>query len=181
MKPSQHQGSGVIAAIAAKDGPCPHSSIFIIHHSSDSAAVAWSASSWEFTYIHGLQALLPLSYPFTHGPSQHAFIMSSSSNLQLVFDNALQAYEGQTKIYLFAHPLAARLQSCDSPGAILALLREQVRDGDDRWTRCLDPTVNVLDGLSIVLGERVNTVCLKTSTFTICISHQLRRLSHRQN
>ncbi|KAH9990331.1 hypothetical protein BJV77DRAFT_963440 [Russula vinacea] len=84
--------------------------------------------------------------------------MSSPSKLQLVFDNALRAYEGETKIYLLAHPLAARLQSCDSPSAILALLREHVRDGDDRQTRWLDPTVNVINAHSMVLGERVNLV-----------------------
>ena len=100
--------------------------------------------------------------------SQHASTMSqamsSPSDLQLLFNDALQAYEKQTNIYLFAHPLAAQFQSCDSPSATLALLRKQVRGGDDRWTRWLDPTVNVLDALSMILGERVNLVCLETST-----------------
>ena len=96
--------------------------------------------------------------------SQHASTMSSPSDLQLVFNDALQAYEKQTNIYLFAHPLAAQFQSCDSPSATLALLRKQVRGGDDRWTSWLDPTVNVLDDLSVVLGERVNLVCFETST-----------------
>jgi hypothetical protein len=97
--------------------------------------------------------------------------MSSSSNLEVGFNNALQAYERQTNIYLFAHPLAAQLQSCDTPSATLALLQEQVRDGDDIWTRWLDPTVKVLDSLSMALGERVNLVCLETSTFTRSVSH----------
>ena len=89
--------------------------------------------------------------------------MSSSSDLQLVFNNALQAYEKQTKIYLVAHPLTAQFQSCDSPSDTLALLRKQVRGGDDRWTSWLDPTVNVLDALSMVLGERISLVCFETS------------------
>jgi hypothetical protein len=101
----------------------------------------------------------------------------SSFNLQLVFNNALQEYERQTKISLLAHPLAARLQPCDSPSAILALLREQVeglhqsRDGDDKWTEWLDPTVNVLDALSLPLGEHVSLVCLEASTVVRSVSH----------
>ena len=103
--------------------------------------------------------------------SQHASTMSSPSDLQLVFNDALKAYEKQTNIYLFAHPLAAKFQSCDSPSATLALLRKQVRGGDDRWTSWLDPTVNVLDALSVVLGERVNLVCFETPTCTKSVSH----------
>lgn len=107
--------------------------------------------------------------------SQHASTMSqamsSPSDLQSLFNDALQAYEKQTNIYLFAHPLAAQFQSCDSPSATLALLRKQVRGGDDRWTRWLDPTVNVLDALSMILGERVNLVCPETSTFTKSVSY----------
>ncbi|KAI0269588.1 hypothetical protein BGY98DRAFT_1101064 [Russula aff. rugulosa BPL654] len=47
------------------------------------------------------------SYPITTG--------SSSSNFQLIFNNALKAYEKRTKNDLLAHPLAAELQNCNSP------------------------------------------------------------------
>ena len=93
---------------------------------------------------------------------------SSSSNFQLIINNALKAYEKRTKNDLLAHPLAAQLQACDSPGAILAVLQQQVqgldqsRSSDDRWTKWLDPTVNVLFSLSETLGEGVGLVCLKT-------------------
>jgi hypothetical protein len=40
---------------------------------------------------------------------------SSSSNFQSVLDAALEAYEKKTKTNLLTHPLAAQLQSCDSP------------------------------------------------------------------
>jgi hypothetical protein len=40
---------------------------------------------------------------------------SSSSNFQLIINNALKAYEKRTKEDLLAHPLAAQLQACNSP------------------------------------------------------------------
>ena len=87
-----------------------------------------------------------------------------SSNLQLIFNNALKAYEKRTKNDLLAHPLAAQLQACDSPTAILALLHQQVqelnqsRKSDERLSRWLDPTVNVLYALSATLGEGAGLV-----------------------
>ena len=95
---------------------------------------------------------------------------SSSNNFQLVFNNALKAYEKRTKKDLLAHPLASQLQACDSPAAILAILQLQVqgldqsRSGDDRWTKWLDPTINVLYTFSATLGEGVGLVSLRTRT-----------------
>jgi hypothetical protein len=89
---------------------------------------------------------------------------SSSSNFQLVINNALKAYEKRTKNDLLAHPLAAQLQTCESPGAILAVLQQQVleldqsRSADDRWTKWLDPVVSVLYAFSATLGEGVGLV-----------------------
>ncbi|KAF8488040.1 hypothetical protein F5888DRAFT_1352190 [Russula emetica] len=89
---------------------------------------------------------------------------SSSSNFQLIFNNALKAYEKRTKRDLIAHPLAAELQDCNSPSKILAVLHRQVQgldqslSGDDRWTKWLDPTVNVLHMLSETLGEGISLV-----------------------
>jgi len=91
---------------------------------------------------------------------------ASSSNFQLIFNNALKAYEKQTKKDLLAHPLAAELQSCDSPTSILAVLQQQVQDfnrsqsSNERLTKWLDPTVNVLYAFSETLGEGVSLVCL---------------------
>lgn len=93
---------------------------------------------------------------------------ASSSNFQLILNNALKAYKKRTKKDLHAHPLATQLQSCNSPGAILALLQQQVRgvdqsrSSDDRWTKWLDPTVNVLFALTVTLGGVVGPVCLRT-------------------
>jgi hypothetical protein len=92
---------------------------------------------------------------------------SSTNNFQLIFNNALKAYEKRTKKDLLAHPLAAELQDCNSPGTILAVLHRQVQgldrslNGNDRWTKWLDPTVNVLYMLNETLGEGVSLVSLK--------------------
>jgi len=53
---------------------------------------------------------------------------TSSSNFQLILNNALKAYEKHTKYDLLAHPPAAELQSCDSLTAILTVLQQQVQD-----------------------------------------------------
>ncbi|KAH9046682.1 hypothetical protein EDB84DRAFT_1673970, partial [Lactarius hengduanensis] len=89
---------------------------------------------------------------------------ASLLNFQSIFHASLKAYEKQTKKDLLAHPLAARLHSCDSPADILAVLQDQVqefeqsRSVDDRLTKWLDPTVNVLYAFSATLGEGVGLV-----------------------
>ena len=83
-----------------------------------------------------------------------------------MINKGLNEYKKRTKHDLREHPLAAQLQSCDSPGAILVVLHEQVRgldqsrSTDERWTKWLDPTVNVLYSFSSILGSGVSLVCL---------------------
>ncbi|KAH9009051.1 hypothetical protein EDB85DRAFT_2283293 [Lactarius pseudohatsudake] len=87
-----------------------------------------------------------------------------SANFQTTFTSALKAYKQQTKRDLTSHPLATRLQSCDSPHAILAMLRAQFQTFDrsqaanERWTKWLDPTVNVLYAFSVTLGNGVGLI-----------------------
>jgi hypothetical protein len=89
-----------------------------------------------------------------------------SSNFQSTFNAALQAYENKTKNNLLTHPLAAQLQSCDSPSAILSVLQDlikqfdQRRRSDRRLSNWLDPTVNVVYALSATLSEGVGLVGL---------------------
>jgi hypothetical protein len=100
---------------------------------------------------------------------------SSSPNFRLIINNALDKYKKRTKNDLLAHPLAAQLQSCDSPSAILAVLQQQLQgsdqsqSSDDRWSRWLDPTINVLYALSSTVGTGVGLVCL--STKLVCDLH----------
>ena len=103
-------------------------------------------------------ALMSHSYPTS----------SSSNNFQLIINNALKAYEKRTKRDLLAHPLVTQLQDCNSPADILAVLHQQVqginqsRSSEDRWTKWLDPTVNILYTLSETLGEGVSLVSDRT-------------------
>jgi len=106
----------------------------------------------------------------SHTQASHLTAAASSHNFQLIINNALKAYEGRTKKDLLAHPLASQLQACDSPTAILTLLKQQVQDldrsrsSDDRWTKWLDPTVNILYALCDTLGDGVGLVSLKKWT-----------------
>jgi hypothetical protein len=92
----------------------------------------------------------------------------SSPNFQLIFNNALKEYEKRTKSDLLAHPLAAQLQACDSPSAILAVIHQQLEGlhlsqmGYEKLTKWLNPTVNILYAFSATLGEGVGLVCLWT-------------------
>ena len=102
---------------------------------------------------------------------------SSSSNFQLIINNALNTYKKRTKNDLREHPLAAQLQTCNSPSAILAVLQQQVqgldqsRSADERWTKWLDPTVNVLYAFSDILGAGASLVCLTKTFFLKSFSH----------
>jgi hypothetical protein len=91
---------------------------------------------------------------------------SSSSNFQSVLNAALDAYEKKTKRKLLIHPLAAQLQSCDSPAAILSALQNLIqqfdsrRRGDERLMNWLNPTINVLYAFSSTLSQGVGLVSL---------------------
>ncbi|KAF8473038.1 hypothetical protein DFH94DRAFT_847050 [Russula ochroleuca] len=93
----------------------------------------------------------------------HATV-SSSSNFQLIINNALDKYKKRTQNDLLAHPLAAQLQSCNSPSTIFSVLQQQVqeleqsRSSDERWSRWLDPTVNTLYALSSTVAAGVGLV-----------------------
>jgi hypothetical protein len=98
----------------------------------------------------------------------HIHPTSTSSNFQLIFDNALKEYKKRTKKDLLKHSLADRLQACNSPSSILTVLQEQVQvlnqsqNGNERLTKWLDPTVIVLHALSETLGEGVGLVSIGT-------------------
>lgn len=95
----------------------------------------------------------------------HNHSSSTSSNFRLFFDDALKTYKKCTKKDLLKHPLADRLQACDSPSSILAILQEQVQELNESQrsnTKWLDPTVNVLHTFSEILGEGVGSVCFRT-------------------
>ena len=106
-------------------------------------------------------ALIPMSH--THPTAASSSSSSSSSpNFQLLINNALDTYKKRTKKDLRAHPLAAQVQACDSPAAIIAVLQQQVQgldqslSTDERWTKWFDPTIHVL----LTFSQAVGTVGL---------------------
>ena len=92
----------------------------------------------------------------------------SDHNFASIFNAALETYKRETKIDLESHPLLSKLQSCDSPEAILNVIREQIpasrqsQNGGDRLTKWLTPTVNVLYSFSTALGGDVGLVNVRT-------------------
>ena len=95
---------------------------------------------------------------------------TSRSNLDSIFNAALTTYKKKTGRDITSHPLATELQSCDSPDAILAVLRSQIptpdqsQNGDETFSKYLIPTVNGLYTLSDTLGEGVGPVIITMSS-----------------
>lgn len=83
---------------------------------------------------------------------------SSSSFFQDLFNDALQNYQNQTGTRLIGHPLAKKLESCDSADSIIAILQEQaqifreVRGDDRKVMKSVKYSVNILYTLSIGTG-----------------------------
>ena len=113
---------------------------------------------------------------------------ASSSNFELIFDNALKTYKQRTNKDLLTHPLAGQLERCNSASGILAVLQEQVQElnqsqrKNETWTRWLDPTVKVLHAFSETLGKGVTLVCFKSSAcLRSALSYLFRRHFHLQS
>jgi hypothetical protein len=102
---------------------------------------------------------------------------SSHTNFLSIFNAALEKYNRKTKQDLANHPLLLRLQSCNSPEAILTVLREQIpesnqsQNGDDRLTNWVTPTVNVLYSFSATLGGAVGLVNITIFSYDVVQSN----------
>ena len=98
--------------------------------------------------------------------SQTSAPAAASSRFKAIFLAALKSYRKLTKEDLVTHPLVSQLQSCDSTTDILAILQDQVREfdkshsGDERLTKWLGPTVNVLSAFSAAVSGGVSLVSL---------------------
>ena len=112
-------------------------------------------------------------YPSTTNAMSQAPIATTSestSNYQVIFDNALDAYKKKTKKDLRSHPLLPKLQTCNSPNAVLAVLRDQIpvldqshgaSNTSDRLTKWLNPTVSVLYAFSEAIGAGISLVSIR--------------------
>jgi hypothetical protein len=94
---------------------------------------------------------------------------SSTSNFQSIFEKALEEYKKKTGKDLTTHPLAAEIRGCDSPEAILDVLEGKANElnrsqsSDERLTKWLKPTVNILNALSATLGQGAGLVSRRSS------------------
>jgi hypothetical protein len=116
--------------------------------------------------------------------SQVSSASTSSSNFQAIFYTAIKSYEKKTKKDLLTHPLAAQLQACSSISDILSVLQDKVkefdqsRSADERLSRWLNPTINILYAFSATLGGGIGLVSLIEPT--CLLSLQFHRYSHPQ-
>ena len=100
--------------------------------------------------------------------SQVQSTSASTTSFETIFAEALKEYKKQTKRDISSHPLAAQLQSCDTPSAILAVLQARVQkfgqsqSDDEKWIKWVDPTVNVLFAFSATLGSGVGLVTARS-------------------
>jgi hypothetical protein len=99
--------------------------------------------------------------------SATASTSTSHSKFVPIFNAALESYQRKTKKDLASHPLLSSLQPCNSPEAVLTVLRDQIpafnqsENQDDGLTKWVIPTVNVLYMFSGTIGQGVGLVNIK--------------------
>ena len=144
-------------------------------------AVRIKALSLPVRSSHHSLSIHPAPSTSTMSQAPPAAASSTSTDFEAIFRVALDAYKSQTKKDIASHPLATQLQSCDSYDVILSVLRAQVQvfdqtqGADDKWTKWLDPTVNVLYAFSATLGNGVGVV--SDDTLSPLESYSLKRAS----
>jgi fungal STAND N-terminal Goodbye domain len=93
----------------------------------------------------------------------------ANSNFQAILTTALANYTKQTGNDLLRHPLASKLQTCNSPDSVLVLLQEQAqafnefRNGNKRLMTYLTPIVHGLHALSTNAALNKVTALVSTS------------------
>jgi hypothetical protein len=125
---------------------------------------------WAVTVLGRKKGRLLVDAPFSPRSimSTAPSTSTSLSNFASIFNASLESYKRKTRKDLASHPLLPSLQSCESPEAVLTVLRDQVtafnqsRNGDDGLTKWVTPTVNVLYSFSETIGQGVGLVNIKT-------------------
>ena len=128
-----------------------------------------SGLCFQYHTVYRTRHLSPLLVAMAQTPPS----ASSSSNFQAILYSSLKTYEKKTKQDILTHPLMAQLQTCNSPTDILTVLRTQIQQfeqstsDDDKLTRWLNPTVNVLYAFSSALGAGVGLVPIEQSFYDL--------------
>ena len=83
---------------------------------------------------------------------------SGSPRLRVLFEAALEDYKQQTGIELASHPLAERLQDCNTVESVTDVLREQAQDFNNfrEKDKILKPLKKVLTVLQILPSAAAN-------------------------
>lgn len=123
--------------------------------------------NWALVEPRG-EALISHSSPRSIMSSQPVPSTSTPQpDFATIFNAALAAYNRKTKKDLTSNPLLPKLQSCNSPDAILAVLRQEIptfsesENGDNRLTKWVMPTVRVLLAFSATIGQGVGLVNIR--------------------
>jgi hypothetical protein len=91
------------------------------------------------------------------------------SDFQSILD-AVDKYAEQTGINLKENPFADNVKGCDSPGAVLLLLQENMqafkdyRDNNRKFIDCLSPVVQFIHAFSGILSEAAGLVSREQSS-----------------
>lgn len=109
-----------------------------------------------------------LTVASTMSTSTPAQTSTPSSDFKSILDaglsRALSEYKEKTGKPLLDHPLATKVQQCDSVDAILAIFQGQAkafqhfRDGDQSLMKWINPMVDILYKFSKTAGEIAGTV-----------------------
>jgi len=101
---------------------------------------------------------------------------TSSPKFDSIFTSAFRAYKKKTGKDITSHPLAAELETCHSPDAVLNVLRAKIpalgrpQSSDEPIEKWLIPTINVLYSFSSALGEGIGLVNIAPLPFMLRIS-----------
>jgi len=90
----------------------------------------------------------------SHNPMSTAPVHATPLTFNALLDAALTEYTTQTGTDLSNHPLARKIDNCDSPDSILAVFQQQAKEfdefrkGDPKLFKWLGPVVDRLLALS---------------------------------
>ena len=100
---------------------------------------------------------------------------SESTRFQALFEPALQAYEKKAGVSFAQHPLAIKLQSCDTVEAITGLFQDQAQafghlQGSDKIMKSIKTTVSILSKISSAASLADAFGLVRQKGFMACVT-----------